>query len=227
MFESKKAILLDMNGTFMFGEDRFGSDEDYSEYYHGIGGELEKCSINRLIAKVYAYLDLRYPDQRYRDNFPSVKEAISAVADLSLSHSEIDRIINTFSFHEHGHIPQQYVETLLALAGRFTLAAVIDIWAPKERWLTTFSDRGIDGLFKAISFSSDHGVVKPSPKPFRRIVKALGCREQDCLVIGDSVRRDLGGASAAGVDCVLVGGVHDSRAIACYPNLLAFKDDCC
>ncbi|MCG7982301.1 MAG: HAD family hydrolase [Candidatus Thiodiazotropha lotti] len=227
VFESKKAILLDMNGTFMFGEDRFGNNEDYSEYYHEMGGKLDKHSINRLIATIYAYLDVRYPDERYRDNFPTVKEAISAVADFYLSRSEVDRIISTFSFHEHGHIPDQYVEALLALAGKFTLAAVIDIWAPKERWLRTFSDRGIDDLFKAISFSSDHGMVKPSPKPFRRIVKAMGCREQDCLVIGDSIRRDLGGASAAGVDCVLVGGADDSRAVACYPSLLAFKDDCC
>ncbi|ODB84732.1 hypothetical protein A3195_02085 [Candidatus Thiodiazotropha endoloripes] len=227
VFEAKKAILLDMNGTFMFDEDRFGSDEDYSEYYHGIGGKLGKRSINRLIAKTYAYLDARYPDERYRDNFPSVKEAISAVADSALSRSEIDRIISTFSFHEHGHIPDQYVEALLTLASRFTLAAVIDIWAPKERWLRTFSDRGVDDLFNAVSFSSDHGMVKPSPKPFKTTVQSLGYSEQDCLVIGDSVRRDLEAAIAAGVECVLVGGAHDSRAVACYPNLLAFKDDCC
>ena len=38
MFKGKEAILLDMNSTFMFGEDRFGEVEDYSEYYRSIGG---------------------------------------------------------------------------------------------------------------------------------------------------------------------------------------------
>lgn len=33
MFNDKEALLLDMNGTFMFGEDRFGDDQDYSAYY--------------------------------------------------------------------------------------------------------------------------------------------------------------------------------------------------
>jgi HAD superfamily hydrolase (TIGR01549 family) len=224
VFNSKKAILLDMNGTFMFGEDRFGGNEDYSEYYHGVGGLLEKRIINNLIGKVYAYLEVRYPDQQYRHNFPSVKEAISEVDNSELSDLEIDRIIRTFSYHEHGHIPQAYIDTLIDLNKRYILAAVTDIWAPKDMWEKTFRDRGIDKLFKSISFSSDHRMVKPSAKPFENIVQAIGCNKQDCLVIGDSVARDLEGAAAAGIDCVLVGGAYDKRAIACYPSLLEFKE---
>ena len=30
MFVGKKVLLLNMNGTFMFGEDRFGESEDFS-----------------------------------------------------------------------------------------------------------------------------------------------------------------------------------------------------
>lgn len=32
-----KVVLLDMNGTFMFGGDRFSENEDYAETYHHIG----------------------------------------------------------------------------------------------------------------------------------------------------------------------------------------------
>lgn len=49
MFENKKALLLDMNSTFMFGEDNFGKDEDFSIYYKKIGGQL---SSNRHLAKL-------------------------------------------------------------------------------------------------------------------------------------------------------------------------------
>jgi len=32
------AVLLDMNGTFMFGHDRLGPEEDYWETYRALGG---------------------------------------------------------------------------------------------------------------------------------------------------------------------------------------------
>lgn len=54
-------------------------------------------------------------------------------------------------------------------------------------------------------FSSDHGWVKPSPRLFRIAMERLGAKPQECLVIGDSVRRDVGGARAAGVAAVWIG----------------------
>ena len=47
---------------------------------------------------------------------------------------------------------------------------------------------------------------------------------QDAVVIGDSVRRDLGGATAAGIDCILVGGAQHSSALASVANLLEMID---
>jgi FMN phosphatase YigB (HAD superfamily) len=222
MIETKKALLLDMNSTFMFGEDRFSENEDYSKYYKHIGGRLHKDSVNSLITDVYEYLSACYPNVKYRHNFPSVEEAISEVSHLNLSSEEINNIVNTFAFHEHGHIPEVYVNALSSLRSKFVLSAVVDIWAPKDKWLNTFREKGIDRLFSAMSFSSDHGMVKPSPKPFELVVNNLCVDKEYCLVIGDSVRRDLGGAISAGIDCVLVGGGCDDRAFACYPDLLIF-----
>ena len=39
-------------------------------------------------------------------------------------------------------------------------------------------------------------------------------------MIGDSVRRDLGSAIAAGVDCILVNGATDDKALASFGNLI-------
>lgn len=77
----------------------------------------------------------------------------------------------------------------------------------------------------AISFSSDHGMVKPSPKPFELVQQQLGLQKYQCLITGDSIRRDLGGAIAAGIDCVLIGGKINSSAIACYSSLLSFCEN--
>lgn len=189
--EKKKALLLDMNSTFMFGEDRFTEDEDFSEHYQSIGGNLPPELVNDLIPRVYKYLEHRYPNEKYRHCFPSLAEAIDATSTNKIIEPEIEKIVKTFSYHEHGNIPDEYVNVLKQLNEKFTLSLVIDIWAPKDMWVDTFKRLGIWRLFSAYSFSSDHGIVKPSAKPFEMVVDKLSLSKEQCLVIGDSIRRDL------------------------------------
>ena len=220
MFDGKKALLLDMNGTFMFGEDRFDKSEDFSRHYKMNDGALSVSEVNDIVLLVYNYLDERYSNEIYRHNFPSVEKAIYKVTERELSKSEIRKIADTFAFHELGYIPDEYVKTLFKLEKRFILAVVIDIWSPKDAWIKTFKKLGINGLFSAYSFSSDHGIVKPSPEPFELVLRQLGTSKEECLVIGDSPRRDLGGAIAAGIDCILVGGANSHQAPGSFPNLI-------
>ena len=161
MLEGKEALLLDMNSTFMFGEDRFGSGEDFSKYYRSIGGELPSDVVNGLIRRSYNYLDEKYPTEKYRHNFPSLEEAIEVTFNVLISEFEKERIIETFSFHEHGEIPHGYVAALKSLKEKFILSLVVDIWSPKNMWVNTFKSLGIWELFSAHSFSSDHRMVKP------------------------------------------------------------------
>lgn len=220
MLPEKKALLLDMNSTFMFGEDRFGDSEDFSKYYRKLGGRLPTKQINNIVRATYSYLDRLYPDEKYRHDFPSLKQAIDRVAESELNTDELDKIIGTFAFHELGHIPDEYVDALKQLQQHFILAAVIDIWSPKTAWLHTFEKAGISGLFSAMSFSSDHGMVKPSPKPFQLVLDKIGITNTEAVVIGDSPRRDLGGAINAGIDCILVGGAKHADALCSFDNLL-------
>ena len=220
MFKEKTTLLLDMNSTFMFGEDRFEKGSDYSKYYQKIGGQLSSDIVNTSIENVFDYLWERYPNKEFQEKFPSIKDAIEATCIRPLPDEEVEKIISTFAFYEHGHIPEEYVTVLKKLQQKYTLAAVIDIWAPNDMWLATFKQLGIDELFSAISFSSDHGMVKPSPKPFEMVMSELNVTPKECLMIGDSVRRDLGGAIAAGVDCILVNGATDDKALASFGNLI-------
>ena len=126
MYKEKKALLLDMNSTFMFGEDRFGENEDFFTYYRKIGGSLKRSELNHIIMSAYEYLDVRYPDEKYRHNFPSLMEAIEKSSDIEISSQEIEIIVNTFAFHELGHIPQEFIGALHKLKERFILAAGID-----------------------------------------------------------------------------------------------------
>ncbi len=220
MISDMRALLLDMNSTFMFGEDRFEEFEDFSTHYSKIGGSIPPREINRIVRAAYQFLDVRYPDENYRHSFPSLEEAILEVAGESLVQTEVAKIIDTFAFHELGYIPTEYVTALHKLHRRFTLAAVIDIWSPKRAWLDEFERVGILGLFSAISFSSDHGMVKPSPRPFELVLDKLGISSSEAIMVGDSPRRDLGGAKNAGMDCILVGGSNHPDALMSLDNLL-------
>jgi hypothetical protein len=145
VLNGKKAVLLDMNSTFMFGEDRFTDSEDFSVQYFKIGGTLSRQEINRIVRAAYRYLDTRYPDENYQHCFPSLECAILEVVGDSLERDELDKVIDTFAFHELGHIPDEYAAALHKFRQQFMLAAVIDIWSPKNAWLKEFERAGISG----------------------------------------------------------------------------------
>jgi len=173
VFSNKKALLLDMNGTFMFGEDNFGPDEDFSKHYHNLGGLIDRETTNKIIRSIYSFLEKIYPDKQYQLNFPSIENTLEKITDIELSNHEKRLLINTFSHHEIGHVTDEYVEVLHELNNKYQLAVVIDIWSPKQAWISLFEDLGIDKLFSASSFSSDHGMVKPSPRPFELVIDKL------------------------------------------------------
>lgn len=208
----------------MFGQDRFGVSEDFSLHYSAHGGQLTRSTINRLVRNIYEYLSEKYPDELYRHDFPSVEQALASVSDETYEDEETQRIVDTFAYHEFGEVPLAYVEALGTLSQRFVLGAVIDIWSPKAAWLDTFERSGIGSLFDAISFSSDHGMVKPSPKPFDLVLGQLNITNLEAIVVGDSSRRDLGGAKNAGIDCILVGGAVHRDALEHFSNLVELSE---
>ena len=220
--QNKKLLILDMNSTFMFGEDRFEKNKDYSKYYKSIGGTKDSSFINKAISLAYEYLEVRYTDEKYKECFPSLKEAIKNTIDIR-DNEEIKKIIDTFSYYERGHIPKEYILCIEKLSKHFTLAAIIDIWAPSKSWIELFKELNIYSLFSNISFSSDINIVKPSPIAFKDTLEKLNINPNEALMIGDSIRRDLGGANGAGIDCIIVGEQKTSKALACFDNLLEFE----
>lgn len=221
----KKALLLDMNGTFMFDEDRFGASEDFYREYSELGKTLAPSEVNRIIRAAYASLSLKYTDEKYRENFPSLEYTIREVANDSVAGLDIKRLVKTFASHELGYIPNEFAEVLHLLSKHFVLSAVIDIWAPEQAWLKEFKRAGVLDLFSSLSFSSMHGKVKPSSEPFKLVLNQIGVAKEDSLVIGDSIRRDLGGAVNAGIDCILVGGAEHPDAIASYSTLIELYEE--
>ena len=204
----------------MFGEDRFGPQENYYHWYAAQGGKLSESQVNGIISAAYLYLDEKYPLQKYRESFPSVISAIRATCSVQLSNFEEGLLVETFAAHEIGEIDAEHTKAIQKLSEHFLVGAVIDIWAPKTKWVMLFREVGLEQIFSSLSFSSDHGIVKPSPKPFLMVLGSLGVYASDAIFVGDSIRRDLGGANAAGIDCILVGGAEHPSAHSSASSLL-------
>ena len=79
-------------------------------------------------------------------------------------------------------------------------------------------------MCEATSFSSDCGMVKPSPHPFLKVLGEMQVNPQDAVMIGDSVRHDLGGATAAGMSCILVGGARHPSELESVASLIDVVD---
>jgi putative hydrolase of the HAD superfamily len=63
---------------------------------------------------------------------------------------------------------------------------------------------GIADAVDAVVVSAEVGVTKPDPRIFCAALDRVGVGPADALHVGDDPRRDLGGASAAGIDAVLL-----------------------
>lgn len=210
-----------MNQTFMFGADRFGATKDYSVIYRQLGGTMEPSRVNQLICAAYDYLDVRYPDPKYQESFPSLREAFVSVSVRDpLSEGDLELLVETFAHHELGTVPPEYAAAINQLSKQFRLGLVIDIWAPKTLWVKMLDQCGVLSACESVSFSSDCGMVKPSPLPFLKVLEEMQVDRQDAVMVGDSVRRDLGGAAAAGIDCILVGGAKHPSALGAVDNLI-------
>lgn len=208
LLTEKSNLLLDMNGTFMFGGDRFGTEVDYFPAYEKTGGTLSAAQVQSHVRGIYDYLAVRYPDPLWHDRFPSVLDALTAVSSAEIADAEKERLTEVFAHHECGQVSEAAASTIRRLAQTHRLALVADIWAPPDRWRKELDRAGILNCFQAVVFSSEVGCVKPSARMVQRALEHLGADPGDCLFIGDSAARDGGAAVAAGVEFLLVGKEH-------------------
>lgn len=200
------AVLLDMNGTFMFDEDRFGPDQDYHSTYRALGGvRLQPEAVRQSIADCYDRMTAMYDDPALTDSFPQVRDVLaesSALAGLPIA--EVELVEGVIAWHELGRVPDEYAAALRRLATTHQLGVVANVWSRKWSWLDELRRAGILDLFATVVISSDGPSMKPSPALFRQALDALSMPPSAVVFVGDSLRCDIGGASAVGLDTVWV-----------------------
>jgi len=95
------------------------------------------------------------------------------------------------------------IETLAWLRGRgFRLGCVTNTLFGGPPFLEGLRQDGLSHYLGVVSVSCDLGFVKPHPEMFQHALSALGAVPEQALMVGDSLRADVGGAKALGMTAV-------------------------
>lgn len=90
---------------------------------------------------------------------------------------------------------------LRRLSARYRLGIVSNFYGNLDGLLRAEGQRA---YFAVVADSGVLGVTKPDPEIFLHAARALGSRPEECVMVGDSVPRDIKGAAAAGMKKALV-----------------------
>jgi len=217
-------ILLDMNSTFMFGEDRFGDSEDFFETYKALGGVmLDRSTVNSAIRRCYEGMSKDYEDPSKIEDFPSLNEGLRKYA--KVESVDISLLAAVFSHHERGRVPPEFAACLKRLSLSHKLGVVSNIWAKQDPWLAEFESAGISDIWDTVVFSSDSRSMKPSPKLFQQALDVFNVPLSEIVFVGDSLRVDVVPAKSIGLDTVWICPEAESHPLAnlVVPSLLELE----
>ena len=225
-------VLLDMNGTFMFGGDRFGPEQDFAATYRALGGrQLPARVVQDGVLACFETLGVIYDDSARCDSFPGVLETLRDLPTTrNLPESELQFLERVIADHELGTVPDTYARALKRLAATHRLGVIANIISRKERWLSEFARAGVLNLFATTVFSSDSRSVKPSRKLFEHALSIIQVPKSEVLFVGDSLRCDIGGAAGAGLASIWIDragrgrGASDPEPTFVIGNLLELID---
>lgn len=185
-----------MNGTFMFGHDRFGPDQDYYATYRALGGNrLDGEQLLDLFARSLADLIAAYDDPARFDDFPTLAEVF---ATHGAADGDLPVLERLFAAHEIGEVPRAHAEFIARAARAHHLGVVSNICSHPDLWLVGKPAAAIFAAFKTLVFSSEGRSIKPSPALFRRALAQVPS-DAPVLFVGDSLERDIIPAKALGL----------------------------
>ena len=192
-------ILLDQGETFMFANDRFGPDENFSDTYRRIGGTLLADSeVNAVISYVLESLITSYDSGLQDDRFPTVGDILMS-SDRCLPGQEVALLDDVVAEHEIGTISQTHRDTIHRLHETHRLGIISNIFAQRGRFEHNLQTAGIFDCFEHIVWSSAHGMIKPSAKLFQIAIDHWGLEPARMLYVGNDARRDVGGSKGVGM----------------------------
>jgi putative hydrolase of the HAD superfamily len=212
-------ILFDLNGTFMFGHDRFGPEQDYFATYRSCGGtRLDRQVLASMVSRCLDRLMRVYNDPKYVDDFPTLEEAFTEFADAQPE--DLQTLCATFAAHELGRVPPSHVSLLQQLSTSHQLGVVSNICSDPAPWRAYLSHVGLGSVFTSTVFSSEGRSIKPSPRLFQQAFDAFPHAKR-ILFVGDSWERDIVPAKQLGCATAWITDSVSSGADCVIPSILA------
>lgn len=218
-----EVVLLDMGRTFMFGVDRFGKNDDLGATYRRVGGDrFSDQQVHQILCDIFQQMIADSQKPENYEIFPSVIAYLQRHPESSsLPADEISILEEVFFQHEKGTVPDDYISTLRQLHSKHRLGIISDVWSRSELFYQELDRLGIRGLFEVIIFSSEIGIIKPSPRIFQKALEALAIEVSKVVYIGDSLRRDIAGAQSIGMATVWIQPDQiEQESLAIKPDLI-------
>lgn len=206
LIDQYEVILLDLMYTIMFDGDRFGEDEDYGATYRADGGNrLTDDELRGLVDNTLQEMVARYRDPARANTFPELSVILrDANPDADLPRSEWAHLEVLMSVHECGVVPEEIAAVLNDLAKTHRLGLVSNVRSDPQLFRHELGRVGVAELFESMAFSSDDGIMKPSPQIFERALEPFNVDRAKVLFVGDDPIRDIRGAQSVGLDTVLI-----------------------
>ena len=105
-----------------------------------------------------------------------------------------------------------------ALCGRYSLALVTNGASCLQR--EKLAAAGLADRFDAVIVAGDVGAAKPDRAIFERALQAVGAQAREAVMVGNSVEKDVDGATAAGIRAIWVNRGGEPGP----PGVLAVRD---
>jgi putative hydrolase of the HAD superfamily len=103
------------------------------------------------------------------------------------------------------HHFEMYDDVEPVLRSLVTRGLIVGAISNSHRSLEAFREHfALDGLIHATVSSSEHGFLKPHPSIFEAALSRAGADPATSVMVGDSLKADVGGALAAGMAAVLL-----------------------
>lgn len=186
-------------GREEFDKAFYASDDNLAKRFKLSGLDLEQT----LALQAHCVLETLAPDQAKK----------APPAEKGPGERVVARFLDDCRRHFRRNRP-----VLERLRRRFRLGIVSNFYGNLD---SVLDGEGLLELFDTVSDSGAVGAEKPDPAIFLHAARSLGLKASDCLMVGDSVRRDMRGAEGLGMPHALITA---DPAAACCPACWALPD---
>ncbi len=187
-----KALFFDLDNTLVdFMRMKRISCEEAVTAMIGAGLTMKKSAALKLLFSLY---DIHgYEDRTIFQKF--LKKAAGKVDIRVLAHGiSAYRRVHTSFVEPYPHV----VPSLLRIRDCGVRLAIVSD-APKIKGWIRLTSMNIDSFFDDVVMFDDTSKHKPAKQPFLKAMKALRLKPSECMMVGDSITRDIAGAKRLGM----------------------------